>query len=48
MPNLGLKKESISVEELLAAEIAVVRCLQRQSFARWMIESLSRLTATSR
>jgi len=39
MPNLGLKKESISVEELPAAEIAVARCLQRQNFARWMIES---------
>jgi len=26
MPNLGLKKESISVEELPAAEIAVVWC----------------------
>jgi len=39
MPNLGLKKESISVEKLPTAEITVVRCLQRQNFARWMIES---------
>jgi len=26
MPNLGLKKESIAVEKLPTAEIAVVRC----------------------
>jgi len=38
MPNLELKKESISIEELTAAEIAVVRYVQRQSFGRWMIE----------
>jgi len=39
MPNLELKKEPISVEELTAAEITVVRIVQRQNFARWMIES---------
>ena len=39
MPNLGLKEESISVEELPTAEIVVVRCQQRQNFARWMIVS---------
>jgi len=41
MPNLELKKEPISVEELTAAEITVVRIVQRQNFARWMIESTS-------
>jgi len=41
MPNLELKKEPISVEELTAAEIAVVRYVQRQNFRRWMIESTS-------
>ena len=39
MPNLELKKEPISVEELTAAEIAVVRYVQRKNFGRWMIES---------
>jgi len=39
MPHLGLKKEPISIEELTAAEIAVVKYVQRQNFARWMIES---------
>jgi len=39
MPNLELKKEPISVEELTAAEIAIVRFVQRQNFGQWMIES---------
>jgi len=39
MPNLELKKEPISVEELTAAETAIVRYVQRQNFGRWVIES---------
>jgi len=42
MPNLELKKQPISIEELTATEIAVVRYVQRQNFGRWMIASTGR------